>query len=642
MKNWFPTLLGAGVIAGSLALTSCEDEFTEADAIALQDSTLTALKKLDNENAIAKDKLDHEQEMAYERYQDSLERIGPIVNYSVTVMAGGSANTSARTEGENFASGATVTVVQGGVSQDATTNAGGVATFGDLRIGNATVIIEAPDHTTMTYTTMLGYPNSGLQEDNVGTTVPIFPLTVEAGASEVSGTAWAELDLTNDEPEFAEGAIVRATLSVGNALGAYGINTGNDKGEIQSASYSNFIVTDTVDASGSYSLVIPNGNADSGNGIFGPALSMDFLPFEAQQTLVVEQGDSLAVISRAAIFGDGTNYDVESLPSVYVEVEEPVNSASGFELGAKANRSALSNSAIDIATRGSGYAVNDTIFFSADSDGEQAGFRVTSIDANGGILGVSGIDNDIDDIDNSFAAYSEEPSVASTSGSGSGATFDLRFVTTYNVFVKNQGSGYYSLPIVTGSAMYYSGYTLTSTVDNNLNDWSSNIVSYILDDVAIIDGKIVADNGVNADTIATTAYLASVPELTVQAPTIRKAIVKPSNISFSNGKITNIGYYDAGEGYTSAPKITIRSVIDGKETSASATSTINSYNGSISGIVVTNGGEGFVANINDIDGDGGQSQNASQSSKPSVSSVKPGATGLNKDFNYGTGKRNGN
>ncbi|MGD1890366.1 MAG: hypothetical protein ACFB15_07195 [Cyclobacteriaceae bacterium] len=64
-KNWFTTLLGAGVVVSGLALTSCEDEFTEADAIAAQDSTLTALKRLENDNAVALDELNHEQEMAF-------------------------------------------------------------------------------------------------------------------------------------------------------------------------------------------------------------------------------------------------------------------------------------------------------------------------------------------------------------------------------------------------------------------------------------------------------------------------------------------------------------------------------------------------------------------------------------------------
>ncbi len=601
-KNWFTPLLAAGVFAGGLALTSCEDDFTEADAIAAQDSTLIALKRLENQQ---------EKDLALQ--EDSLERIGAKVSYNVTVLDAGSDNSNARTEGEASAEGVTVTLVQGGQTHTGTTNAGGVATFADLRIGEASVTLEKADHTTVTYTTNLGDPNSDLAEDIAGTTVPIFPTTVATGASEISGKVWAELNLTNDMPEPAEGAIVRANISVGDALGAYGISTGSTKGQIKSISYSNFIIEATVDAEGNYTMVVPNGNADNGDGLFDyGAVDFDFLPFEADQTLVVEQGDSLAVVTRRTLFDPNQSASsVDLVPSVSVEIAAPVNTASGFELGTKANRSLLSTySAIDLVSGGSGYAPDDEIIFAEDADGNQAGVVVGTVDGSGKILSLKDLNafsfglqafNDDITVTGTSAIYDAEPAVASTSGSGTGASFDLRFQTTYKVFITNRGSGYFNVPTVTGTAMDYSGSSLISVVDNDLNNssYGTDLSDRWFDDATIIDGSIVP-TGSDADTIFTTGALASAPTVEVMAPEVRTAVVDfndlKNNRITNSGEITNIFLSDAGEGYTAAPAVTIKG-LGSMGTGATAIATISS-NGTISDIVVTNGGSGFVRNIN--------------------------------------------
>ncbi|WKN46193.1 hypothetical protein [Tunicatimonas pelagia] len=623
-KNWFTTLLGAGVVVSGLALSSCEDEFTEADAIAAQDSTLTALKRLENEQALAEN-----------LQQDSLDRVGAIINYNVTVINGGSDNTRARTEGESFASGVTVTLVQGGEPIEVTTNESGVAAFTNLKEGEVAVTIEAADHTTATYTTRL-QDFTGDLESTVGTTVPIFPTTVAAGASEISGKVWAETDLTNDTREAATGAVVRATLNVQSVMSLYG-NLNRGLADVQTLTYSNFVITDTVDAEGNYTLVVPNGNATDGNGLLGSALTLDFLPFTANQTLVVEQGDSLAVVTREAIFGDGTAFDVDFLPSVSVDIAAPVNSASGFELGTKANRTLLSSfSAVALLNGGQDYASGDILYFGEDADGNKAGFTVGSVDANGSIITLNGIDNDVD-ATGTNATYSTEPGFDGTDGSGTGAVFDLRFQTTYNIFVTNRGEGYFTTPIVTASAMDYNGSTLVNVADADMASGSNPIAS-LAGRTIVVDNRIVPSNS-NADTIATTGALASAPTLTVMAPEVRKAVIDVTGIGINNnGEITSISFDDNGAGYTSAPTVTINA-LGGMGTGATGIATIDA-SGEVSGIVITNGGSGYVENINDIDGPSGSaSQNASDSGVPSVANVKPGSAGINKNFNYGTGKR---
>lgn len=626
-KNWFPTLLGAGIIASGLALSSCEDEFTEADAIAAQDSTLTALKRLENENAVALDELDHEQAMAFQMYQDSLERIGPVVGYSVTVVAGGSSNTSARTEGENFAEGATVTLVQGGVERTATTNAGGVALFNDLRIGEAVVTVEAADHTTVTFTTSLGQPGSDIAEDNINTVVPVLPLTVEAGATEVSGVAYAELDLTNDAPEFAEGAIVQATIDVDQIENKYSTNfdaSAWDKGEIQSITYTGLRQTATVGADGRYSLIIPNGNGSDGLGI---QANIEFLPYEAEQTYVVEQGDSLAVVTKTVIFEstDTSNDDDHldyNLPGVYVEVSAPVNNAQGFELEAEPVRSSLAASRIVLDSRGTGYAQFDEFTFAADADGEIAKIVVDAVDAEGRITAWS-LDND-EDSDFINATYDSKPELTDNSATGSGASFVHNYETTYEIFVKSEGSGYWDVPTVNVTTEYYDNGVLVKNVTDETND--------IEDDIDVVNGKIKAQNSDNS--VAFTLSSATMPTFTIVAPEVRKAYIDPEEINVnSEGKITSIslgGDSDEGEGYTSQPTLTFKTVGENMGSGVSAIAIIS--NGEISSIEIANPGSGYMQDINDwtydVTAPAGQSSNKT---------FKPASSNPNWDFNFGTG-----
>lgn len=636
------TLLGLGV------LTSCEDEFTEQDVIAQQDSLMTKIAKQENDHAIALEKLTQEQKMAYEKFQDSLARIGPIVNYTVMVTAAGEVNTNARTSGKSLASQATVTLAQGGVSQTVETDENGVANFGDLRIGEAVVTVSAPEHTTVTFSTRLGEPYSGIAEDNVETIIPIFPTTIAAGASEITGNVTAETDLTNDTPEFAEGAIVRASLSVSGVLGTYGISTGStSKGAINTISYHDFVVTDTVDADGKYSLVVPNANGDNGDGILS-ALEVDFLPFESKQKLVVKQGDSLALLEKDAIFGNGTESDIEVLPSVYVEISAPSQNAGGLELGVKANATRLSTySEIHMVSRGDNYAVGDTLFFSKGTNGEQAFFLVDEIidqdnDGKGPIQYYSGIDDDADG-DFTNALYDKAPTIShGTDTEGTGATFKLAYETTYKVFIKNEGSGYYFLPKVNASATRYVGTSLSDEIDANVNDFSSNILYGVFDDVVLIDGKVKSTSG-DGDTLTSTQPLASAPVINILAPEVRKAMIDPSRISMNDGKITSIDFFgegDSGIGYTSRPTVTIKSAIDGKATSANVVAEMDTNDGSINQLVIIDGGSEFISNINDIDKDkGDEDQNQTVSSSLNVSSIKPGAKGIENNFSYGTGKR---
>jgi len=666
MKRFFFNVLSLGLIAG-LVLTSCEDEFTEEQALEQQRQILEALNNADNandlsmaelnaQNAIDIAELNAEQQMAFQMYQDSLERLGPVINYSVTVLAAGAVNTNARTSGEAFAPGATVTVVQGGVSRTETAADNGVATFGDLRVGQAIVTVSAPDHTTVTYTANLNQPfgTIDLTEDNVETTIPLFPTTVAAGGTEISGTVWAKLDATTDAAQAVEGAVVRARLSVDDVLDDYGINVGStNKGDVISASYTSFTITDTTDANGMYSMVLPNGLDDDGSGIWDNSSSViEFLPIETNQTLLVEQGDTLAVVSKAMRFDSGGGGHIDTtLPSVYAEVSSPEgNAPTGLELDATPDPTDITVSEFNVTNGGSDYVVGDIFTFATgvDADGnastDYAYVEVTAVDGDGSIT--NGNTN------NNGALYIASPGVPTpataaqiaeigfgTVPAGTGATFELKYEVNYNVFIANGGSGYSNVyPQVTVTATDYQnigagGTTLINVSDGDvnvccgqLNGFDSQLFDFNAD---IEDGVIVADVG-NGDTLDVVGPLASKPVFTVVPIEQEAAMV--NNITITDGKITNIGFSTFGSGYATAPTITFNTVDGLMGSGAEAVIQIN--NGSVSDWDITNPGSGYMDEVNSTDNEGVFNE---QSDENDSEGFKPGETISNFNYFYGGG-----
>jgi len=662
MRKLFSKVLGLGLMAGAV-LTSCEDEFTEEQALEQQRQILEALNNADNANDLAVAQLDAEnaidiaelnaaQQMAFQMYQDSLERVGPVIGYSVTVIAAGTVNAVggdmfSRTSGEEFAPGATVTLIQGGVSRSATADANGVASFTDLRIGRAIVSVSAPDHTTLTYTTSLGDSDSESTEDNVETTVPLFPTTLAAGGTQISGTVWAKLDATTDAAQPVEGALVRARLSVMDVLEDYNIPMGSmGKGGLLSASYSDFTITDTTDANGMYSMVLPNGLDEDGSGIWDNGSSViEFLPFEGSQTYVAEQGDTLAVVSKPVRFEnpmDGGEHIDTNLPSVFAEVSAPQGDGpSGLELDATPHPTDLSESGLKIVNGGSDYKEGDVFVFSTgvDMDGnsneDYAYAFVDGVDDNGAITAIFIFDNEalyITSPGEPTPATAEQADeiLGATVPEGTGASFELQFVVNYNIFIADGGSGYTSFPEGSFSASSYEdigkgGAELITVADIGLE--------FLLEEEAIImGGQIVSDSG-NGDTlIVTEDPLASKPVITVFPVERRAAKILPEDIIVDNGQIVAIDDFDDyGAGYTSAPTVTFKTA-SGMGSGASVVVVIDE--GSVDEWTITNPGSGYIEEVNSEASEG---VFETQSVESSHEGFKPGESVTNFNFYYGSG-----
>lgn len=562
-------------------MSSCEDEFTEQDAIKAQQETLAAL----------------------DQQQDSLNRVGARINYTVTVAAAGQGNTTnGRTEATASAEGATVTLVQAGKTYTETAGKGGVATFIGLMRGQAVVTVEAADHTTVTYTTTLG--SNGSQENNVGTLIPVFPMTVEAGATMVSGKAWAELDATNDMPEAANGAKVRATVDAGTALKKYvPVKTNSYEtvyGAVETATYDGFVQEATVGEDGTYSMIIPNGNGADGQG-FSPTVS--FLPYVAKQKYVELQEGKVVTVEKDVQFGEGitSTGHIKSVSNVYAEIEAPKGEAKDFMVKAELVKQTLNTSNFDVMG-GTGYQVGDAFNLTADGDRTDT-ITVAQIGANGSIVTITYDGN---------PEFSKKPTVTPQTVNGSGAKLNvINFTPYYKVAIENVGSGYWTEPNV-------------SMVYTNAND-------EVRENLILESGDGYVENGVVGEKSDTIDYVYSntMPMFAVVNPKAKKATIESIDID-DDGTITGVNLDQVGAGYLASPKITFMDA-SGKEVSAAGVAIL--FGSVINRIAITNPGSGFTENINKTSHDMLDAVPTTSSSP----SLKPGTTNVGVNFNYGTG-----
>ena len=625
VKNLFSTVLGVGVVAGGLVLSSCEDEFTEQDAIKAQQESLAALKEQDAKNA-----------MEAEAMYDSLNRVSAKIDYSVTVVAANKANTgnaSSRVSGVAALDGITVTVKQGGESMTATTE-GGIATFSGLKSGKAVVTVGAAEmgYTSVTYTTLLGTTSDYDKEEyNVGTLIPVLPMTKETGASVVTGKAFAEFDATNDAPEAAAGATVQAVISVKSVLDKYNIAS-SGIGSVENATYEGFVQTATVQEDGSYELIVPTLYGDNKSGI---AASIEFLPFEHDQTYVkMNEDGSLETVTEKVIFGKGSDTDrIDSeLPSVYLEIEAPAGEAKDFGVKAELSKQFINIDDIMPNAGGSGYTTGNEFELSADKDGNIATFTVTA-DTDGKITG-------IETYTPNGAEYTEKPTITAKTVDGTGVSFNIDFTNKYNVLIDNVGSGYWTAPMVNMVYTDKQGLTQQIAVVNE-GGWTVKDGT-----VGEKNEEIVWYAGSLMDEIEST----TIPTFTVINPTAKQAMVDPRLVNVNDeGKITsisaskdiydNFGNYsetislENGAGYLTSPKVTFK-VVGGEEATATGVAIVDGSE--IESIKVTNPGSGISEVANDIDHEVLEDMYFQQTASPTL---KPGSTTNVMNFNYGGGAK---
>jgi hypothetical protein len=424
-------------------------------------------------------------------------------------------------------------------------------------------------------------------------------------------------DVTDRDREPAIGVLVKAYNQSMNGIGKQ-------------------LYTATTDNDGKYEIAVPV----SSNGDY---IQITYPDIVADQKVALEKDNKISVTTRSVLYksNNSPNMYIPSLPSVYATIADPAaNVGSGFTLGAKANRVALSSGLYTrLIDGGAGYnggvTISDYQFsFSPDKNGKVAKLQVDI--TNGRITNIDYI------IDNG-ATYDTAPTLdLSALAPTTKATIDLFFQTTYKIYVATKGSGYVQFPSVSVETNKYSSYTKIKLFDQNVNDWSNDLIGYsgLLNNYAtILAGKIV-NNGANGDTLITSsASMASAPVFATIENLSRKAIVYiySWNIN-SDSTLSSINIDDSGFGFdpSNPPAVTLTSVA-GYGTGASAKAIVNTGT-TLSGILVANRGKGYVMNINDFRKNGSTSDDYDNPSWPNTgfSGVKPGDVQV-QDVYYGTG-----
>jgi hypothetical protein len=429
-------------------IVSCQEDFNEEDALRLQ-AELEAQAQAREDSVRAAEAALNLEEL---RVRDSLLRLGGRIDYTVAVIAGGN---TATTSGRGPADGATVTIKQNGIEFSGSTDASGTVYVPDLRIGNATMTVSAPDHTTGTFIVDLT-PAEAEAGDvtidystvtrNAATMITLFPTTMAAGAAEITGRVTGEVDLTNAAPEPLAGVNVTGTIDVDNNFISKYLTpddspiNGGFAGKVIQAAYGSASSTATTDANGDYVLVVPATAS-------GLEINVEISDIVADRTSYsVWAADPTApAVERVIWSTSGGTSDIYQVQGALIQIDAPTG---GRESGSGASADAVIEggdvvTALRIADAGRGFTqVPDVVFTGGSGFGAAATVTVT----DGRISGVN--------LTSGGEDYQSTPNVDLEFG-GEDASVSPMFTFSYQ---DDQNNGY-SIP---GAAIINSGDGYTS------------------------------------------------------------------------------------------------------------------------------------------------------------------------------------
>jgi len=633
MKQIFK--LGILVFLGFIAFTSSctKDVFTEEDAYANQED----LELLKDSLAIAQATLDHEYAMEMELLRDSLKKAGGIIDYSVAAVLATDASwlTYYDYKGENAGKGGqgmdgvTVTVSQYGQLLTSTTDASGIATFKDLRIGSVTVNVQKTGYCEVDFVAILPALPDSVYTDayslvrQAGTMVPMFSLT--DNLSTISGIATVETDLTNDAPEAAADVKIVATIDVDNSSFIYkyiqmpyydvyecdycGYWSFDYYALIRQIAFHSTVFEATTAADGSFSLQVPS--------------TPDGLPFvlcadefAADQSLLQATLNSVPVWGVQTVrtmFGPPSAMTYSTIPtngtelsnvqSAYVTFSAPTGTPDAQPTTEAEAYAVLTSSgivSINMIYQGEGYTQAPRVYIAPGSGYNPVQAAGTAVVSGGKVTGVtitdpgsgyapgenpevyfeetveteagavpefswSVVDLDLD-LDDIGSGYTQTPPGITIVGTGTGATAHaIMSAWVDSINMTAMGSGYTDTPLV--------------NISDNFSSWS--------DATAVMTESNPLYSITYLGTGDTTLFL-STPTATITGDgTGATADVTISTV----GKV--IGYVVplvGGSGYTFA-EVTISG---GGGFGATATATV--FAGAITDITITDGGQGYTSN----------------------------------------------
>lgn len=463
---------------------------------------------------------------------------------------------------------ALVSIVTSDGALSSGTDENGVAIFEGISITDDIPVTVTKSNFTSVTTTVDGSPNN-YRQAMVSSTITLYELT-GSNIAVVRGRLTIETDVTNREQEAVPAdLIIRAyNYSMTNEIAFFG----------------------TTDADGNYEISIPvssYGNDD---------IELVYPEITADQTVAIQDEENyvIEVVQRQTYYSlasDAKNNAIPGVPSIYVTVDAPPSESagSGFGLAAVVVPTLVSSySDAILVSGGSGYTdhTDTLLYLSEGANGDTAQIQVDIV--GGRIINIDGFVNN-------GALYTEQPTLNTNFGGGSGAEIEIQFRAIYYVVITDNGSDYVDFPDAYYDYSFYSSNTLVNQTNSlNLNSYTD-----------ILDGRIVNDDINYGDTI-TSIISATMPELTVvdipSMPII--AEIPYTSINATTGQITGITVYDYGYGYDQAshPAITFTTVA-GYGSGAAAVINIDN-DGTMDDYIITNNGSEYVRNVNDFRDDG--------------------------------------
>lgn len=540
-------------------------------------------------------------------------------------------------DGSSYAEGvegATVKLLKDSASSstlEKTTDASGNVIFEDMKIGGEiSVFVNKDNYTRAVF--QIDASSDSYRESQISKTLKIYPLDGENMAS-VEGQLTIETDLTNREREKLANQQVKV------------INHG-----LESDVEKSFL--GTTDSEGKYAVKVPV-NADGSDD-----LEVKF-PSQIDTTQTLAMGSqgmyegTYKVFSKPAVYySDNYNAsDIPAIPSVIANIEAPNNVGSGFALGVEAKGTPFSSySQIELIQGGSGYEKDTIVELSAGINGNNAEVMIDVNTANGDPDSSS-----IQDVylsSNNGALYTSEPTLDLSDLSGSGAKIDIRFESEYLVYIEDYGTDYQNIPTVSATYKEYDGETIVKEIDEDLDSynelkpgWGGNDFNNYIN---LYDGSIYPDknNAYDGDTLFVTKGLTELPELSISTSTGQQAIMKFNSydVSANDSTITDWYFEQNGAGYDPAnpPAVTLTSLAGYGSGAEFVVEVDNDGTFEENDMVMKDGGQGYVRNVNDFRGTGYTSthggDNYSLPNGSYISNVGPGDVQVRSIY-YGTGQR---
>jgi hypothetical protein len=649
----------------SVIFYACKDEFTEKDAMNLQNQFTKEQKSFD----------------------DSLNTKKVRVMYSVNLV---DASKSTLKSGSlaSSVSGAIVKLTQDGrviTKKCDTTN---IAVFDSLKTGYATVNISLTNFSEVNYVVNFSSQvgsglSGGIQLANI---IPLIPIAGTSTAS-ISGRITFEGDLTNNTPEpVPTGTKIIAIVKTNSAALV------SPSGIIMTISYDNLSLETTTDANGNYTLSVP-----------ATTLGLDYdlrvIDFTYTQNLLMptyNNRDTFGVVAVPTFFGSSItsgastvtavnpvyvtlgapNYSyTQAVASVVVDnsngidniqitnnggfyaprnnyritVNDPTNTYTVDAVAAFSVNNFGRVTEIEITSTGSDYPSGaDNYAFTIPYSREDAIVTVSSVNGSGGITGVS--------VTSGGRYYINDPEVVSFSNNntGSGARMVASFswnasgyyyVSGVTVDGVNIGTNYvvngtFSVKInaslinnpMTGVLHMTKGSVSAINISNQGANYIDGKVEVVIDGpgnggstakaIAVIsDGKIVALNITDAGS----GYIIA-PTITIFNK-VGSAQARASATVSAKGQITALTMSVNGDGYATPPTVTITPSVSGRGSGASAIANISG--GSVTSLTLINGGDGYT----------GTNAPSSAQNASTVSANVKGASSTIVNINLGTGKR---